>query len=466
MNIKHFPLYLLFFLCSTEAFSQLTESEEELIAPSLSMSRDIDYSLEFNLKGLGGTGETLPFWLYHNQRGRVTEDTYASAWMSGKKALFLSRNSYLILGAGILYDQGSDKGVQIDELFAHYQNSWMYATLGRKQQKEYYNGLSSTNNSIFWSLNARPMPGIRIGTTKPLFLSGNEGFGAEGSWNEYLMGNDRFVKGAKTHHKELRLVFKKGSWEIKAGLQHIVQWSGNSPRHGDLHGGFEDYLRVIFGSEGTEYTEGEINTVLGNVLGGYEAYVSKEFRDFKLQFIYNHLFEDASGQRLGNTPDGRYGVYYENNEKERLINSVIYEFYYTEHQSHTTSGVHKYDRYFHHGIYRSGWTYEGRVIGSPFFTPDPSGEGFLNNKFRAHHIGIGGQWPNLIHTIPYKLLLSFARNDGTYALRYRPKQNVFYGLLDVGLLRTTIDLNVQAGVELNNTASPKFGAGVHLVYKL
>ncbi|PAM92946.1 hypothetical protein B4N84_20565, partial [Flavobacterium sp. IR1] len=134
--------------------------------------------------------------------------------------------------------------------------------------------------------------------------------------------------------------------------------------------------------------------------------------------------------------------------------------------SHTTSGVHKYDRYFHHGLYRSGWTYEGRAIGSPFFTPDPDGEGFLNNKFRAHHIGIGGQWPNLVHTIPYKLLLSFARNDGTYALRYRPKQNVFYGLLDVGLLRTTIDLNVQAGVELNNTASPKFGAGVHLVYKL
>ena len=467
MNIKHLPFFLLAFFVNAEAFSQLTESEEELIAPSLSLSPKLNYSIELNLKGVGSNTDDLPFWLYHNQRGRLSKDSNISTWASGKTVTFLSRESYLIFGAGVLYQDGSSEGVEIDELYGHFQNTWMYATVGRKQRPVFYNGLSSSNENILWSLNARPMPGIQLGTSRPIFPFSEEGFGFEGSWNEYLMGNDRYVEGTRLHHKNLRFVFQNGSWQVKAGIQHFVQWAGTSPRMGPQPDSFQDYLRIISGQAGGEgATEGDQLNGLGNTIGGYEFYLRKGFRDFEIQVFYNHLFEDGSGRRLGNTPDGRYGIFYDHNDKDRFISSVMYEFYYTEHQSHTTSGVHKYDNYLNNGTYMSGWTYEGRTIGAPFFLENENGVGIANNKFKAHHIGIGGQLSNFFNTFPYRLLMSFARNDGRYNLRYRPKQNVFHGLFDVGILRTTIDLNVQAGVELNNTASPKFGAGVHLVYKL
>ncbi len=467
MSIKHLPLIFLSFFFSTEVFSQLTESEEGLLAPTLGYPDGMGYSLEINIKGLASTEERLPFWLHNNQRGRVSKDGNISSWVSGKKALFLSDDSYLVFGAGALFKDGKGESLVIDELYGHFQNSWMYATLGRKQRPEGYNGISSSNASILWSLNARPMPGIQVGTTHPIFVLGDQGLGFEGSWNEYLMGNNRVVEGARLHHKNLRFVFRAGSWQMKAGIQHMVQWAGESPRYGPQPDSFQDYLTIITGGAGgADATEGDQMNALGNTLGGYEFFLSKTFRDFKLEFFYNHLFEDGTGTRFVNKPDGRYGIYYETENKDKFVNSFIYELTYTENQSYQTLGIHKYDNYFNNGVYNSGWTYNQRTIGSPFFIPNNNGVGIRNNKFTAHHLGIGGQFSNYFNNYPYRFLLSYSRNDGTYFNRYRPKQDVFYGFFDLRLLQTSFDVNVQLGVEYNNYNSPIYGGGVHLVYKL
>ena len=144
----------------------------------------------------------------------------------------------------------------------------------------------------------------------------------------------------------------------------------------------------------------------------------------------------------------------------------MYELYYTEHQSHTTTGEHKFDNYFNNGVYWSGWTYENRVIGAPFFTVDPEGIKIINNKFRAHHIGIGGHLYPYFRAYPYRFLLSYSHNDGIYPRRFRPQQDVFYGLFDVRLLHTAIEFNVQLGLEFNSYTAPLFGAGVSLNYRL
>ena len=472
MTKKHLLISFFSLLLFSEAFAQLTKSEEELVAPTFSNTFDRNYLVDFNLRGFGSTQERLPFWFYQNQRGRVSEDSNFSAWISGKAVRYLTPESYFILGAGVLYQDGGEKGALADELYLHFQNSWMYATAGQKQQPMLYNGLSASNESILWSLNARPMPGIQIGTTDPIFLFSDEGFGFEGSWNEYLMGKDRFVPGAKVHHKEFRFVYRKGSWLVKAGFQHMAQWSGTSPTNGKQPDTFEDYMRIVTGLSGdANATEGDQLSALGNHLGGWEAYVYKEFRNFRLELFYNHIFEDGSGIRLSNTPDGRYGIFYEHNNKNQLISSVMYEWYYTHHQSYTTTGVHKHDDYFNNGNYRSGWTYERRVIGAPFFTVNPDPENLIaiiNNKFAAHHIGIGGQIGNYFNVFPYRLLLSYAHNDGRYNRRYRPlKQNVFYGLFDLRLLdENAISIDLQLGLELNSYTVPVYGAGVHLSYIL
>ena len=469
MKTKYLPLYLFFLFLSSSSWPQLTEAEEELIAPSISLDTDLNYSIDFNVIGLASSGEDLPFWLYHNRRGRLSEDSNYAAWATGKHVIFFTPESYLISGAGILYQDGRKEGVKLDEAFLHFQNTWMYATLGRKQRPEVYNGLSASNTSLLWSLNARPLPGFEFGTTEPLFLFSEEeeGFGVEASWGEYLLGNDRYVEGARLHHKNLRLVYRRGSWQVKAGLQHFAQWAGISPRVGQQPKSLDDYLRVITWQKGgADATEGDQLLALGNHLGGWEFFVNKEFRTFDVEFFYNHIFEDGSGRMLRNTPDGRYGIFVEAEEKDRLINSVLYEFIYTEHQSHSFPSIHRYDNYFNSGVYRSGWTYEDRVIGAPFFTENPNGLGIINNKFKAHHLGIGGQFRNISYVFPYRLLLSYAHNDGTYFRRYRPKQDVGYGLFDIRVISRAIDLNLQFGMEYNSYTAPLYGGGFQLRYEL
>ena len=114
----------------------------------------------------------------------------------------------------------------------------------------------------------------------------------------------------------------------------------------------------------------------------------------------------------------------------------------------------------------SGWTSNKMVIGAPFFTVDPDGEGIINNKFTAHHLGIGGEIGNAINSYPYKLLLSYARNDGLYKRRYRPIQNVFYLLTDVQLIQNDLELHVQLGADWNSYTSPVYGLGLEMKYKL
>ena len=55
------------------------------------------------------------------------------------------------------------------------------------------------------------------------------------------------------------------------------------------------------------------------------------------------------------------------------------------------------DNYFNNSIYKSGWTYHGKTIGSPYFTPKPVDENGItsgvivgDNRFAAINIGANG----------------------------------------------------------------------------
>ena len=380
--------------------------------------------------------------------------------------IFFTPKSYLISGAGIVVNNGLNTSFNLDELYLHFQNTRIYATAGRKQQRELFNGLSASNLNILWSLNSRPLWGIQVGTAEPFFFTGEEGLGFEASWSEYWMGKDRFVEDALLHHKSFQLIYRKNSWEMKAGLQHFVQWSGTSIEYGKQPDTLEDYWRIITGRKGAKGAYwGDQANALGNHLGGYEMSVTKKFRNFNLCIFFNHLFEDGSGMMLRNTPDGRYGIFLEKEKNSALVNSIVYEFYYTKNQSFYFPNTDGRDNYFNNLIYKTGWTYNNMVIGAPFFTVDPAGEGVINNKFIAHHLGIGGEIEYLANSYPYKLLLSYARNDGLYSKSYSPKQDVFYFFTDVQLIKTDTELHLQVGADVNSYTSPVYGMGLEMKYK-
>src|SRR5690606_9397010 len=135
-----------------------------------------------------------------------------------------------------------------------------------------------------------------------------------------------------------------------------------------------------------DITKEEING-LGNHLGSYEINIRTSIYNYDFEVFYNHIFEDGSGTRLRNTPDGRYGVYISDTEENKWINALMYEFYYTKNQSKNSSTTDGTDNYFNNNLYQSGWTYENRVLGIPFITLRDSRFRIGNNIFVAHHFG-------------------------------------------------------------------------------
>ncbi|APG61430.1 hypothetical protein LPB144_08375 [Christiangramia salexigens] len=430
-----------------------------------SLFAQIEYSGSANIQALYSNKKDLPFWLYSNQRGRISPETNITGWITGKMNYDFSYESSLEIGGGLLYENSFSDKIIIDELYANLKYSWLQVIAGRKQKEELYNGLSATNENFAWSLNHRPLPGIQIKSSRPIYFNQNENLGFEFSWNEYFMGNNRFVKGTRLHFKSLYLVYEpQENFELSAGITHFAQWGGDSPETGPQPEAFSDYLRVVAGREGGEKAvSGDQANVAGSHLGTYEIYATRKFRDFSLSFIYNHFFEDGTGSRYANFPDGRYGFYFNKEDDKSLIKSVIYEFYYTRNQSINSSAPHKNDAYFNNFLtYRSGWTYQERIIGVPFFDFDPDVGYIIGNKFLAHHIGVAGSFNNYFNSYPFKFIATYVRKDGAYTKRYIPNRDECYITYEQSLLQKPFDLKLRLGAEISNVAKPIYAAGLSL----
>ncbi len=441
----------------------------------------VDFSGSVIIQGYTSNKEKLPFWLYSNERGRISEETTISGWINGQMNYTISDKSSLEIGAGILYQDDYLNEDYVDELYADFKHSWIQIIAGRKQEPEMYNGLSATNENFAWSLNARPIPGLQIQTSRPVYFNENKKLGLEFSWEEYLMGNDRFVKGARLHKKSLFLVANfENRWKLKGGITHFGQWAGTSSRR-EQPDGLDDYLKIIAGREGGDDAGlGDQINKLGNHLGTYEFYATKSYDDFRVKFIYNHFFEMGSGSRFASFPDGRYGVFYESDNKDALLNSFIYEFYYTKNQSQTVP--HLYDYYFNNYDYASGWTYQNRVIGLPLLTTNyyedyPLGTQTIrvgNNSVIAHHFGFTGRF---FQSIPYKLLTTYRKNYGHYrnvgydGFEYYPAddprglikldKNILSTKLDLQIPNPYLSLNLRFGGDFSRSGT-NFGAGLSL----
>jgi len=437
-------------------------------------SQSMEFSGEINLKGLASTKEALPFWMSHNQRGRICDYTNAAGWVSSKGIYELNANRRLEFGVGILYQDGISDELFLDELYASYKNSWLEVVAGRKQHTELYNGLSAVNGNILWTLNARPIPGLQLRTTHPIFFTAKRRWGFEASWSEYFLEEDRFVRNARLHNKSFYLIYNnRKDLEIKMGIQHFAQWGGTSgnPDHGKQPDGIMDYLRVFAGYDGGENSlESDQKNALGNHLGSYEIRISKTFKKARLEFLYSHLFEDASGIFFYNYFDGSYGVFADFNNKTGWINSLMYEFFYTnKHYTSNSSWAETWDNYFNNGVYTSGWTYEGRIIGLPFFTTDfyddelyPGGNKIDNNRIVVHHLGVEGR---AFNKLPYKGLLSYRKNyGGDYRIPppgFKIPQNVFSTYLDLNIFQSFLELNLEFGADISSE-STNLGTGIKI----
>jgi len=258
----------------------------------------------------------------------------------------------------------------------------------------------------------------------------------KGLLSDGITTDNRYIDNARIHHKNFYLrIFKDYKFSASAGIEHYALWAGTHPINGDISGSFSKYMK-IFKIEGDDAgTFGNDEYRLGNHIGSYRFDLYYNDKNFSLNAYYQTVFEDGSGKRMNNLPDGLYGLYFKNNKNEKsLIQSALFEFYHTTDQGgsifqegdHIIGGR---DNYFNHSEYRSGWTHHGRTIGSPLFTTGyKDGHTVIeNNRFKAVHIGLMGHLLGL----PYKTYFTFSKNYGTYSSPYTSSLNQFSGVMEV-----------------------------------
>lgn len=396
----------------------------------------------------------LPFWLYTNQYGRITQDAYL--WGNiGLFSDFQKTNtrqfdySFGLEGSGVLGKD--DNNIFVNQLYGRIRWQNLLLNVGMINRPTDYDGLSASNGDMLWSNNARSIPGISFSSNDYIkFPWIGKWLGFKFRYAEYYM-IDKRVMGRRTHlHNKmaaLRLT-PTSRLSLEAGIEDYAQWGGQN-RYTGLKAptGLRDYLDIILIKSGSDNAnESDQINKLGNHIGQHFARICYEAPKWQTRLYYNHMFEDGSGQKFKNIPDGLYGIYITSKKEKQWIKSFLYELYYTKSQSGkyhdrpaTEEEMKKQDpndpfygrvvlggndNYFNHGDYQSGWTLYGRVIGAPFFTPYANQEGITqgiyNNRFVAHHFGLTG---NIVWDIQYKLMFSYSVNYGTHGNPFRNEEN-------------------------------------------
>lgn len=424
------------------------------------------FKTSFEGQGQLFSGDRSPFWFHSNSLGRLDEKTQIYGLLQSDYSIENSKGIKADFGMGVLYKNGYDDEFRFDEAYASIASETIELIIGKKHKQVLYQGLSATNENILWSLNSPAVPGIQLYTRQPIFFSGSHGLGFLAGLEEYLLDDDRHIENTRLHHKFGKLIYKsQGDFEISIGGYHFVQWAGISEEFGKLPNSFEDYLRIFFAKPSEDNVgDGQEVNALGNQLGSYELRLKSKIKDIDFVFLYNSIFEDASGLKMGNFPDGRYAIYFEDNRDSfwglPWLKAFMYEFYYTKNQSRSrvSSEVDGADNYFNNNLYRSGWTYKNQVMGVPFILLNDNRFRIGTNIVVAHHLGLRGA---IFEKLPYRFLLSYRQNYGVKGSFFDDKKEIISTFLEVDIIDLDYKLKAQIGADLKFNESSNFGVGLN-----
>lgn len=415
--------------------------------------------------GFISSEENLPFWFFtntSNERSATTDGVLTA----NINSMYNFDQGSLFAGLSGALRNGFDDKFQRMDLFLGYRNNWIEVTLGPKRHEQVLDGLSATNQNFLWSGNSRPLPGLLV--EAPHWLQITESLSLDWSLGHYVLNDQRYVKDTWVHFKDLAV-----RWNVNENnglmfeIQHVAQWSGTSTVYGEQPNDLEAFIDVFLAKRGgDEATAGDQINAVGNHLGSYllEYKLSQTLGDFI--FYHEHPFEDGSGTRLANFPDGVWGISFAP-ENKKFFSRVLYEFITTKDQSGSGSGT-GFDRYFSNKLYRTGWAYEETIIGFPFFIYDPGIEiteettPIISDLVQLHHFAANGTFGNFAWLIKS----SVSNNSGTLREPFSMKLKNWYNYLSLSYNTTGYGaFTVVLGADFSNLADDTFGAGLGYSYK-
>ncbi|MGN0086333.1 MAG: capsule assembly Wzi family protein [Alloprevotella sp.] len=396
-----------------------------------------------------------PLWLNANRHGLSSTDD-----QNGYFRVALSRPaqadtaSKWRLGYGLdlaaAYNYSSTFVVQ--QLYADFEYRIMRLSVGAKEQPAAFRNAGLSSGALTLGTNARPVPQVRFelpeywnisGKADLVAIKGHFGYGMMtdgGFQQDYVPVGGRYVRHALLHTKAgyLRLGNeKKFPLTFEGGLEMACEfggtiyngrgWEGTLSEPLKMGTAPKDFINAIFGT-GSDATDGTTYAnAAGNTVGSWLFALKYKGKGWSARIYYDHFFEDHSQMFLQyGWRDGLLGAEI-TLPANPVLSCLVYESLRTDYQSgplyhdyteaipDQISGI---DNYYNHNLYQ-GWQHWGQAIGNPLFTsPLYNHNGsleFLNNRFRAHHVGLSGDPLPGLH---YRVLASFSKSWGTYAQPY------------------------------------------------
>lgn len=450
----------------------------------LARSQSFDASIQTT--GLIGGGNTLPFWMTHNQLGRYSSTGNYQELTEGRfsgRANVLG-NLSLTYGtdlALLISEQGIDP--KIIQAYLGLSGKVIRLQGGAFTDEELMGGLSSSNGDLLRSLNYRPYPKVRLSTPGFIpFLFAKSWFRFSAEYDEGLLTDERVVEKPHLHHKSLMFQFLPHSTlRFTVGANHFVFWGGRSEQFGQLPQSLKDYPKYVTGSAGgSGFVENDRKNVAGNQLGSFLFSLEKDFEKCHIQLRASHPFDDRSGMRFQNAKDNLYTFHWEKNTSGHWLDELVIEYLHTKHQSGDPNpkmddGTLNYnvrggDNYFNNGVYASGFTYLGQSMGTPLFEPIRFNEqgmvvGVVNNRVSAFHLGAKG---TLTTCFSWKTLVTYSRNFGTYSQPLNPMASQVASLFELGWKSSTLPLHISGmlGYDIGQLLPHNLGIGLQVKWVL
>ena len=396
----------------------------------------------------------LPHWVTANRYGVLNDHEYAVGLLRGGAVMKHQFTRWFSLETGVelaakktfVADQSAQFWVQQGFIRAQY--GAFTLTGGRWHRTLGMPNRDMSTGSLAISGNTRPIPQVSLEMRTYHSVPFTQGWvKVKGTYTHGWLGKDRRIRGALLHEKSAYM--KIGGdlpINIAGGLIHTVVWGGEDAKGGTLPTDLKNYWQVIRG-EGADVNNpndpmviGEVFNAVGDNMGVYDLGIHLVTKPFTAHVYQQTPFEDKSGNAPFNG-DRLLGVQLTTHRPKTWIATLTYEFMHTKYQSGPSrpgsvdDGPGSKDRfgrsfggrdnYYNNSIYKTGWTYQDRIIGTPLFYTqarirhylpnfvDPDiGFNFniVNNRIVAHHIGAKGQ----VKTLSYRLLATFTTNYGTY----------------------------------------------------
>ncbi len=448
MKIQNYTVFFLLLCANILVAQEKNYNTKEDGKGGYSYSTDLGFQLS--------SKDTMPFWLQANKFGLLPNEN-AVLWNAEIKKEFAPEKrldwTFGVMGTTSL---GSKAKVKLRDYYVGGRYGKLRLFIGAKADAIQFDGLSSSNGSFIMSSNARPYPKIsfEMPYTDIPYTKGILQF--KGAFSEGIMYDNRYVDKPHVHHKNLYLRAKRGGFSLAVGMNHYAQWGGTSPRFGKLPSSLGAYRDVFFALDDSKYDQIAASfdhNRVGNHLGMLDVRFQYKATNFDLEFYRQVIFEDHSGQNLKNR-DALNGIYITRKKENAWLESFLFEYYYTKYQSGDKIGKKPgedklytgRDNYFNQSVYKSGWTSYGYTIGTPFFTALHGKDyalGVSNNRISALHGGVFGYIAN---KYPYRAMLSYTDNLGTYYTPIDKQQVSGYFEMSIPVKINNLPLNITWGI--------------------